>query len=68
MKLEETIQIMQKLLSDITKDLEKGSLGNKTAVQRVRVNSILFGKISKVYRKETLDSEKQLAERIKKRK
>jgi hypothetical protein len=59
MALGETVQIMRKLLLDLARDLEKGRLGNKTAAQRVRVNSILFEKISKTYRKESLQLEKK---------
>ncbi len=59
MPLKDTVVVMSQLLKDLAKDLEKSGLGNKSAAQRVRVNSVIFEKISKVYRKESLASEKK---------
>ena len=59
MALKDTVQTMRKLLSDLTRDLEKGFLGNKAASQRVRVNSINFEKACKMFRKESVASERK---------
>ena len=40
-------------------DLEKLSKGNKTAAQRVRTNSLLFAKIAKLFRKESVSLSKK---------
>ncbi|MCX6987681.1 MAG: hypothetical protein NT065_05965 [Chlamydiae bacterium] len=59
MAFKETVQNMKQLLADLSRDLDKGFLGNKAALQRVRVNSILFEKTSKVFRKESLALQKK---------
>jgi hypothetical protein len=59
MAFEETVQSMRQLLLDLSKDLEKSFVGNKSASQRVRVNSVMFEKISKTYRRESLELEKE---------
>ena len=59
MALKDTVQTMRILLSDLTRDLEKGFLGNKAASQRVRVNSINFEKASKIFRKESVALERK---------
>ncbi len=66
MAFKETVQVMKKLLADLSKDLEKGFFGNKAASQRVRVNSILFEKTSKVFRKESLTAERKVLKGSKK--
>ncbi|NDE82705.1 MAG: hypothetical protein EB051_03720 [Chlamydiia bacterium] len=45
---------MQQQLPDLSRDVDKGFLQNKTALQRVGVSSILFEKTFKVFRKESL--------------
>lgn len=58
MALKETVKRMHTLLEDLSKDLQKATeKGNKTASQRVRTNSIKFSKLSKQYRRESVDSE-----------
>lgn len=58
MALKDTVKRMHTLLEDLSKDLQKASeKGNKTASQRVRTNSIKFSKLSKQYRRESVDSE-----------
>jgi hypothetical protein len=59
MAFEETVESMRQLLVDLSKDLEKSFVGNKSASQRVRVNSVLFEKISKTYRRESLELERE---------
>ena len=59
MALKETTQEIRELLIVLLEDLDKGALGNKTASQRVRVNTIYLEKIAKIYRKESIASEKK---------
>lgn len=47
---------MEEMLSGLMRDLKKACKGNKTAAQRVRANTIKFAKLSKVYRKESLNA------------
>lgn len=49
---------MRELLGQMIVDLEKASRGNKTAAQRVRTSSVLFAKVAKEFRKESLFAEK----------
>jgi hypothetical protein len=58
MALKDTINQMRRQLADICYDLEKAAEGNKTASQRVRTNTVSFAKLAKVFRKESLASEK----------
>lgn len=59
MALKDTVRRMQSMLEQISKDLIKASeKGNKTASQRVRTNTIAFAKLSKQYRKESMESER----------
>ena len=67
MAIKETVQIMRTLLLDLSKDLEKAYLGNKTAAQRVRVNTILLEKAGKLFRKESIASEKKSLKSAKRR-
>ena len=59
MGLKETMNNMRKLLSEINVDLEKAANGNKAASQRVRVCTIDLEKTAKIYRKESIASEKK---------
>lgn len=54
MALKKTVEQMKKLLLEISHDLEKSDRGNRAASQRVRTNTIKFGKVSKEYRKESV--------------
>jgi hypothetical protein len=58
MGLKETSNQMRKLMEEILHDLTKALEGNKTASQRVRTNSIKLAKTAKIYRKESVASEK----------
>lgn len=58
MALKETTNEMQALLECVTKDLEKGAKGNKAAAQRVRTGTVKLEKIAKLYRKQSVASEK----------
>lgn len=58
MALKETIPQLQHILSQLMRDLAKASNGNKTAAQRVRTGTIHLQKIAKVFRKESVASEK----------
>ena len=59
MALKETVNTLKSILSEIGYDLEKANGGNKAASQRVRTASIRFEKVAKVYRKESVASEKK---------
>ncbi len=58
MALKETFKHMKDLLTHITHDLEKAEGGNKAASQRVRTGTVKLEKIAKLYRKESIKSEK----------
>lgn len=58
MALKETTNQLQTLLDGVTKDLEKGSRGNKAAAQRVRTGTVKLEKIAKLYRKQSVANEK----------
>lgn len=58
MALKETIKHMRELLSHIEMDLVKAEGGNKAASQRVRTGTVALEKLAKVYRKESIQSEK----------
>lgn len=58
MALSRTVGKMKKLLTQIVIDLEKADRGVKAASQRVRVYTIQFEKVAKVYRKESIAAEK----------
>jgi len=49
---------MRDLLSQITSDLEKSEKGNKAASQRVRTGTVKLEKTAKLYRKESIKTEK----------
>lgn len=58
MALKDTTKKMSELLESMQLNLTKAEKGNKAAAQRVRTESIKFGKIAKVYRKESIKAEK----------
>ena len=59
MALKDTVRRMHVLVEQMVRDLKKASeKGNKTASQRVRTNSILFAKLSKQYRRESIAGER----------
>jgi len=59
MTLKDTIKRMHIMLEHLAKDLKKASeKGIKAASQRVRTDSIKFAKLSKLYRKESIASER----------
>jgi hypothetical protein len=59
MSLKDTYKQMRELLANITLDLEKSENGNKAASQRVRTGTVRLEKIAKLYRKESISSEKK---------
>lgn len=59
MSLKDTFKQMRELLTNITSDLEKSENGNKAASQRVRTGTVKLEKIAKLYRKESISSEKK---------
>lgn len=58
MALKDTVKHMRDLLSGISHDLEKADGGNKAASQRVRTGTVKLEKLAKVYRKESIKTEK----------
>lgn len=58
MALNDTVKNLRNLLADITHDLEKAERGNKAASQRVRTGTVKLEKIAKLYRKESIKTEK----------
>lgn len=58
MALKDTVKHLRDLLAHITHDLEKADNGNKAASQRVRTGTVRLEKIAKLYRKESIKSEK----------
>ncbi len=56
--LKETIQRMKALISAMGRDIEKSERGNKAAAQRVRTATIQFGKLTKIYRQQSIALEK----------
>ncbi len=58
MGLKETIQQMRQCLIELSHDLEKAAEGNRAAAQRVRTQSIHFGKVTKIFRKESVSAER----------
>ena len=58
MALHKTVAEMKSLLCEVTQDLEKATNGNKAASQRVRTGTIALEKVAKLYRKESIQSEK----------
>lgn len=58
MALKETIDQVKELLLQLSEDLEKAAKGNRSAAQRVRTGTISLAKVSKIFRKESLDAER----------
>ncbi|MCB1181138.1 MAG: histone [Chlamydiia bacterium] len=58
MTLKDSYQKMRELLECIAGDLEKAEAGNKAAAQRVRICTIKFEKVAKLYRKESVEAGK----------
>ncbi|HEY4831196.1 MAG TPA: histone [Waddliaceae bacterium] len=58
MAITATNKHMRDLLCQISSDLEKAEKGNKAASQRVRTGTVKLEKIAKLYRKESIKSEK----------
>jgi hypothetical protein len=59
MSFKDTVKQMRELLVNISTDLEKAEGGNKAASQRVRTGTVRLEKIAKLYRKESIASEKK---------
>lgn len=59
MALKDTTSELNELLEAVQRDLEKGSRGNKAASQRVRTGTVKLEKIAKLYRKQSILSEKK---------
>ncbi len=68
MGLKDIINKMHQILERLDYDLKKSERGNKAAAQRVRVGSIKFSKLSKEYRKLSIDEEKKSTKAVKKNK
>ncbi len=64
----QTTEELTLLLQAILKDIPKVLKGNKTAAQRIRTKTVKITKVSKVWRKESLDLEKKKAKPKKKEK
>jgi Histone H1-like protein Hc1 len=61
---EELVDLLQTILEDVPKMLR----GNKTAAQRIRTKTVKIAKVSKIWRKESLEQEKKKAKPKKKEK
>jgi len=59
MSFSKTTEDMSELMDSILKDIPKVYRGNKSAAQRVRTATIKLSKVSKEWRKMSLESEKQ---------
>lgn len=59
MAIKDTFKHMKDLLNNITSDLDKSEGGNKAAAQRVRTGTVKLEKVAKLYRKESIASEKK---------
>ena len=59
MSLKDTFKHMKELLANITSDLDKSENGNKAASQRVRTGTVRLEKVAKLFRKESIASEKK---------
>lgn len=58
MAIKDTYKHMRDLLCEISQDLLKAEGGNKAASQRVRTGTVKLEKIAKLYRKESIRTEK----------
>ena len=61
---EELVNLLQTILQDVPKMLK----GNKTAAQRIRTKTVKIAKVSKIWRKESLDQERKKVKSKKKEK
>ena len=73
MSLAETMNKLEDLLLNLSRDLGKVTRGNKSAAQRVRVGTLRLEKVGKQFRKESVVAEKsgklrKLKKKAKKRK
>lgn len=59
MSLAESIQHLNHLLCNLSRDLIKVQRGNKAAAQRVRVGTIRLESVAKQFRKESVSAEKR---------
>lgn len=59
MSIKDTVKHLKDLLARITVDLEKADGGNKAASQRVRTGTVKLEKLAKVYRKESISTERK---------
>jgi hypothetical protein len=59
MSLKDTYKHLRELLTNIVLDLDKSENGNKAASQRVRTGTVKLEKIAKMFRKESISSEKK---------
>ena len=58
MAIKETYKHLKDLLTAINHDLDKAENGNKAASQRVRTGTVKLEKIAKLFRKESIKTEK----------
>lgn len=58
MAIKDTYKHLRDLLAHITQDLSKAEGGNKAASQRVRTGTVKLEKVAKLYRKESIKTEK----------
>lgn len=58
MSLKDTTKHLRTLLQAVCSDLDKAENGNKAASQRVRTGTIKLEKIAKLFRKESIKSER----------
>lgn len=59
MALKDTVKHLKDLLLQVAADVEKAVNGNKAASQRVRTGTIRLEKVAKVYRKESISTERK---------
>lgn len=58
MSYEKTTDNLVDLMENVLKDVPKALKGNKTAAQRIRTKTVELAKVSKEWRKLSLESEK----------
>lgn len=68
MSLSDTVGKLENLVCSLSKDLAKALKGNKSASQRVRVNTLKLEKVGKQFRKESVTVEKKGSRRKLKKK
>lgn len=59
MSIKDTYKHLKELLTNITSDIEKSENGNKAASQRVRTGTVKLEKLAKLFRKESIATEKK---------